>query len=178
MNEIKEKVAKTFEKIQYESEDLVASLQDKIDTEELSENFVKLKNATTRKISFDLQRIQKEIKQLKEVSEIDAYLDDAKDHFEDFFTNVKEKIEDISNGVDVSEFVENLSEETSDVLEKVTTKVKNLAKEAKLDEKMDNLSDKSSETVHHIKEKTEEFTKEISERSSSILDKLKDKLGK
>ena len=55
MNEIKEKVAKTFEKIQYESEDLVASLQDKIDTEELSENFVKLKNATTRKISFDLQ---------------------------------------------------------------------------------------------------------------------------
>ncbi len=178
MSKIKDKVEKTFEKIQYESEDLVASLQEKIDTEEVNETFVRLKNATTRKISRDLHQIQKELKQINDVDEISAYLDEVKDQFTGFFDSVRSTIVDITYNVDVSEYLDKLSDETSDALSKMTSKVKSLAKEAQLDKKMESLSEKGTEAVNTIKSKSEEISKEVSERSSTIMDKLKEKIGK
>lgn len=178
MEQLKEKLTSTFEKVQYDTEDLISNLQERIDNSEAREQFMVLKNSATRKISNDLSKARKELRQLKDATEIDAYLDDVREGFDDFVTRVRSIATDLDNGIDVSSVLEDLKTETSGVMGKVETKVKDLAKDAKLEERFAEAKDKGADAISSIKEKAEDLTKDVQGKSESLVDKIKEKLGK
>lgn len=189
MSNLKDKVASTFEKIQYESEDLIASLQSKVDDSEVGATFLKLKNATSRKIGQTLNKVQKELRQLNEVDEISGYLDEAGEYFSGFFSEVREKANLLERGENIDDYLGELKDETGDTIDKLAQQAKQKVKDAKLDEKFDSLKEKGEETYDSLKEKggdtfedlkskTEDLTKEAREKSEDFLSKMKEKLGK